>query len=162
MSHDAERQERQTDREDKQARWMLLLAVGVVAVLAALSLVFDRSDSVSAAPTSETEGKKQIRVKMARGGYEGRPAPPEKLRVYGKSSAWRHCKNAVREELKAPGTAKFKGMFDDPLDDVISLSGGRYQVNSWVDAHNSYGALIRSEFECVIDPTFGSVRVSFD
>ena len=67
-----------------------------------------------------------------------------------KAEAWAYCKTAVEQELKSPSTAKFKGMFDDPLSDVTSLSSGRYRVESWVDAQNGFGAMIRSTFVCEI------------
>ena len=48
------------------------------------------------------------------------------------------CREAVLDRLKAPGTAKFTRM----------LPSGRYKLTGEVDAHNSYGGLLRSTFAC--------------
>ena len=42
-------------------------------------------------------------------------------------------------------------MFDSPLSDVSPLGRGRFRVRSWVDAQNSFGAMIRSRFDCTVD-----------
>jgi hypothetical protein len=60
--------------------------------------------------------------------------------------AFIQCKNLVRDRLKAPSTAKF------PLIErtVTKTSDGDYQVLSYVDAQNSFGAQIRSNYVCTI------------
>ena len=80
----------------------------------------------------------------------------------GKAGALGHCRTSVKEELKAPRTAKFKGMFDDPIRDVTDLGSGRFRVKSWVDSQNSFGAMIRNQFECTVDFDQGTVRVDFE
>jgi len=64
--------------------------------------------------------------------------------------AWRYCQDAVRARLKAPSTARFPGR--EAVDGlVVKGSDGTvaYQVVSYVDAQNSFGAMIRTQFECV-------------
>lgn len=54
----------------------------------------------------------------------------------------------VQQQLKSPSTAQFSG--DDSDWSVVSLGGGAYRVSSYVDAQNSFGAMIRSDFTAVI------------
>lgn len=49
----------------------------------------------------------------------------------------------VKDYLKAPSTAKFCKLSDAT---VTHLGNGEYKVTGWVDAENSYGAMIRSDF----------------
>ena len=49
----------------------------------------------------------------------------------------------VKDYLKAPSTAKFCKLSDAT---VTHLGNGEYMVTGWVDAENSYGAMIRSDF----------------
>jgi hypothetical protein len=56
------------------------------------------------------------------------------------------CENFVEDRLKAPGTADFSGIFDTS----ISGSGNSYTVSGYVDAQNSFGAKIRSDYTCQI------------
>lgn len=60
-----------------------------------------------------------------------------------------YMQSYVKDQLKAPGTAKFPGSTDP--DTQVLKSGTKYTVMSWVDSQNSFGALIRS-------PYVGSVR----
>lgn len=62
--------------------------------------------------------------------------------------AWNACKEAVKTQLRAPSTAKFKfagwtGVQNIPGDD-------RYLADSWVDAENAFGAMIRTDFKCLV------------
>ncbi len=96
-------------------------------------------------------------------GDSGKPKPknkpaPEVVYEPKGSDAIVACRNAVRESLKAPRSAEFKGMFDSPQSDVQDLGRGRFRVASWVDAQNSFGAMIRQRFECVVDMKAGRVE----
>lgn len=55
------------------------------------------------------------------------------------------CEEFGRQRLKAPSTAQF---LDDPTIDVNYPSRGAYRVSGSVDAQNSYGAMLRSRYEC--------------
>lgn len=57
------------------------------------------------------------------------------------STATVACRTAVKDQLKAPRTAKFS-------DESVSGSSGAYIVVGNVDAENSFGALVRSGFRC--------------
>lgn len=57
-------------------------------------------------------------------------------------SAYTMAKTVISERLKAPSTAEFQ-----PYDDDVVVSNGElYQVTMWVDAENSFGAMLRTTF----------------
>ena len=64
--------------------------------------------------------------------------------------AWIMCENFVKRNLKSPSTASFGGVFDgdyqDPKTHAIHKGGGEYICRGFVDAQNSFGAKIRSQF----------------
>lgn len=61
----------------------------------------------------------------------------------GSAEVRQQCSEDVRAQLKAPATAQFS----DPAPPVQVDSGWLWE--SYVDAQNSYGALIRTRFRCV-------------
>lgn len=69
------------------------------------------------------------------------------------TEAWLRVQRFVKAELKAPSTANFgseSADFQDPRICVVMVGEGRYVATGWVDSHNSYGAVVRSEFECEV------------
>lgn len=60
--------------------------------------------------------------------------------------AFIQCKNYVRNHLKAPSTADFP-FIDNMTSDI---GNGVYVVNSYVDAQNGFGAMIRSTYQCKV------------
>lgn len=54
------------------------------------------------------------------------------------------CEDAVSNMLKAPATAKFDNYIRSSNDD------GSFTVTGTVDAQNSFGAMLRSEFSCKV------------
>lgn len=57
------------------------------------------------------------------------------------------CRDSVKNNLKAPSTAKFQSF----LDDYIGYQGkGKFEVQTKVDAENSFGAMLRSTFDCKV------------
>jgi hypothetical protein len=66
------------------------------------------------------------------------------------------CQSAVRERLKSPGTASFQA----PRDSRIKrYDSGNYEIVSYVDAQNSFGAKLRSSYTCVIAPAGAGFNV---
>ena len=57
------------------------------------------------------------------------------------------CKDFVEMRLKAPSTAEFSRMYDS---DVEKVSGNYWKVESYVDAENSFGAMVRTYFTCEV------------
>jgi hypothetical protein len=63
------------------------------------------------------------------------------------ASAWIMAEKFIEKRLKAPSTAKYSGVTKTKITD---LGGGKYKVEGYVDAHNSFGAMIRNNYVCVL------------
>lgn len=66
------------------------------------------------------------------------------------SNAWICAKHVVEEELKSPSTAKFCSYPDAKITD---MGDNRYKVEGYVDAKNSFGAEIRTDFTVTLTLT---------
>lgn len=67
------------------------------------------------------------------------------------------CHNRVESALKAPSTARFSS--------TVSKHNTReddFLVEGTVDAENSFGARVRSSFQCVVDTSGSSPRVTLN
>jgi hypothetical protein len=71
-------------------------------------------------------------------------------------AAYTACQEFVEDRLVAPSTAKFGG---GPSQVTDSLGGSRYEVATYVDAENSFGAMIRNNFTCVVERTGDTYRL---
>ena len=70
-----------------------------------------------------------------------------------RSVAIQKCEAAVRAQLKAPSTAKFSGVDNDPdavPDDKVSASWHEFDLIGYVDSQNSFGAMIRNVWTCSV------------
>jgi hypothetical protein len=65
-----------------------------------------------------------------------------------KSTAWYMCQKFIGDSLKAPSTAKYQNYVTSGV--VNDLGGNVYDMVMWVDAQNSFGAQIRSNFYCKV------------
>lgn len=65
-----------------------------------------------------------------------------------------YCEREVESLLKAPTTAEFSS--------TASASGSPYTVSGTVDAENSFGAMLRSEFRCTVEFLGNQHRVTVD
>lgn len=77
----------------------------------------------------------------------------EKKKLY---DAYNHAKKAISKMLKAPLTAQFA---DPQKGDIVRyeiLDNGKVLIKSYVDSQNSFGAMLRMEFECIVDE-YGTV-----
>ena len=61
------------------------------------------------------------------------------------TDAYLVCQDFVSEGLKAPSTAEFASMSNSTINNT---SGDYWSVSSYVDAQNSFGAMIRTHFVC--------------
>jgi hypothetical protein len=52
----------------------------------------------------------------------------------------------IKNNLKAPSTAKFPGMFEQSAYKLAKTASGTYILKGWVDAQNGFGAMIRSDW----------------
>jgi hypothetical protein len=64
-----------------------------------------------------------------------------------KSEAWYTCRGFIEDRLKAPSTAKFQTRSTGAVTD---LGNGSYSMIIWVDAENSFGAMLRNNYYCEI------------
>jgi hypothetical protein len=72
-------------------------------------------------------------------------AAPAAPHVPDKIEAWVACKSFVEKRLKAPSTADFESYSQE----LVSEGGaGSFEVHGTVDAQNSFGAKLRSNFRC--------------
>lgn len=71
--------------------------------------------------------------------------------------AYNYAKGFVSDRLKSPSTAEFPGTFEKK-NHITVLGNGQYQINSWVDSQNGFGAKIRSRWSCKIIFENGQVR----
>lgn len=67
------------------------------------------------------------------------------------ATAYKMAKDFVKDRLLTPGVAQWPEASKTNVQrDVQSLSDQRYEVNSWVDSQNSFGALLRKKYRCVV------------
>lgn len=63
--------------------------------------------------------------------------------------AYNYAEKYVKQNLKSPTTAKFPGLHEKNSH-IKELGNNKYEINSWVDSQNSFGAMVRTKFSCVI------------
>ena len=68
-------------------------------------------------------------------------------------TAWQQCRDTARDQLKAPASAEF-ARYDASA--VRYRGAGRYEVNSYVDAQNSFGAQVRTAYACTLRSEAGA------
>ena len=78
---------------------------------------------------------------------------PEWMKRDESTMAYVMMQGFVKRNLKAPATAKFPSLAWDDQVQVIRLSGQTYKVYGYVDAQNSFGALIRTGYTGVVQQT---------
>lgn len=75
-------------------------------------------------------------------------------------ACWALAKDVVKSNLKSPSSAKFP--FSYGSDGVtITKSGNTYTVKAWVDADNSFGANIRSNFTVTMEKSGSGKNAKF-
>jgi hypothetical protein len=67
--------------------------------------------------------------------------PPEDRKIEALSM----CEQFVERRLKAPSTAKFSHVWDTTM---TGSGDGPYRVSGFVDAQNSFGAMLRNHYVC--------------
>ena len=66
---------------------------------------------------------------------------------YSSVGAFTMCRQFVEARLKAPASAKFPWASEAATTD---LGGGKFRVLSYVDSQNSFGAMIRNNYDCSV------------
>ena len=74
--------------------------------------------------------------------------PPTDTSMTPSQIAWYGCRQAIENKLKAPKTAEFQRYSEK---DIRNINDKIYYVYMYVDAQNSFGAMIRSDFTCNIE-----------
>ena len=110
-------------------RSIVMLCLGVVAVTFALG-VYAALTAVHVEPQSREQASS--------------PSVPEDLLAYTL------CSNAVKKQLKAPSTAVFADV-SERASQIKTTGAHTYAIESYVDAENSYGAKIRTQWSCTIE-----------
>ena len=59
------------------------------------------------------------------------------------------CKDFVKDKLKSPSSADFPWVAASNV--VTSLGNNRFRARSYVDAQNSFGAMLRSQYDCTVE-----------
>lgn len=79
----------------------------------------------------------------------GRDNAPEVVASSGPTSAeaLSVCQRFVTERLKAPRTAQFSTAEEASLE---QLAEDRWRARGFVDSENSFGALVRTDFDCIV------------
>jgi hypothetical protein len=85
-----------------------------------------------------------------------------------KPAAYERAKVEVKRNLKSPSTAEFPPLPSGPLysnGQVIIAKGSatcQFSVSAWVDAQNSFGAVLRQNFSVTLtnNPTSGDWNVN--
>jgi hypothetical protein len=76
---------------------------------------------------------------------------------HSKFLAYNYAEDFIEQRLKSPSTAEFPGVSEKDRH-ITDLGGGEYQINSWVDSQNGFGAMIRTQWSCKIIFIDGKVK----
>jgi hypothetical protein len=80
----------------------------------------------------------------------GPPRATEQSDFSRKFDALFAAQQFVKRSLKAPATADFAPYRESV---IVDLGDHRFEVTSYVDAQNSFGAKLRNHFTCVVRKT---------
>lgn len=94
-------------------------------------------------PTTQTSGHSSKRTPSSSSSSSSGSSSTINTARHSDEDAFYCATLIVEDYLKAPSTAKFCKLSDAT---VTHLGNGEYMVTGWVDAENSYGAMIRSDF----------------
>lgn len=96
-----------------------------------------------ATPTTQTSGHSSKHTSSSSSSSSSGSSSTTNTARHSDDDAFYCATLIVEDYLKAPSTAKFCKQSDAT---VTHLGNGEYMVTGWVDAENSYGAMIRSDF----------------
>lgn len=94
-------------------------------------------------PTTQTSGHSSKHTPSSSSSSSSGSSSTVNNARHSDDDAFYCAKLIVEDYLKAPSTAKFCKQSDAT---VTHLGNGEYMVTGWVDAENSYGTMIRSDF----------------
>ena len=73
----------------------------------------------------------------------------------------RLCESIVKDNLRAPSTAKFAGFFSGGWDYRYNSASGTATFTSYVDSQNGFGAMLRSQFGCSYNLETNTVTLEY-
>ena len=73
---------------------------------------------------------------------------------HDKLDAFAMAQDFVESNLKCPRTAKWPWISYSEV--TVHLGSGKYQISSYLDAQNGFGALVRIHFICIVQHVGGS------
>ena len=89
--------------------------------------------------------------------YDGRTQEPRTpTPQHDWAGAWTVCEKFVKGKLKTPSTAKFPSIWSGHSQYVTYLGDKQYRVESYVDAQNIFGAMLRTNFNCKVEHVEGN------
>jgi hypothetical protein len=77
------------------------------------------------------------------------PSTEESKDELDKHIAYNYAMKIVKSNLKSPSTAKFPSV-NESLSHINQFDTNKFQINSYVDSQNSFGATVRSNFEILV------------
>lgn len=117
------------------------MAIGIGAACMCLLLIFLFRPSASDIQRMDREIAEQKKEDAAAQAKRKAKEDLEDERL----SAWDAAKDAVRDQLKSPSTAKFPWL---PADDAVArIAAHHWLVSGHVDSENSFGAMLRADYK---------------
>lgn len=143
-----------------------LLGLSTIAVLA-LSLTAcgseDEEDSGSSGGSSYSGGDSTSSYSGGgsgssySGGYGSSSTSDDEYHGVGRAESRNACHDRVKEQLKSPGSADFEGLTEGSW--TATYRGVNF--SGWVDSENSFGAKIRSIYDCEVYYEGGALMASY-
>lgn len=121
---------------------MCLVTLCIIGVFVAAKMQKPPAKSPTT-PTTQTSGHSSKRTPSSSSSSSSGSSSTINTARHSDEDAFYCATLIVEDYLKAPSTAKFCKLSDAT---VTHLGNGEYMVTGWVDAENSYGAMIRSDF----------------
>lgn len=122
---------------------MALVGVALAATLAGCGQTAEPAPTKSPTPTAEAKQKAEKELTEAEQEFEDALEKAEKQVEKYHNGLKVDCRKLVRRNLKAPATAAFSG-------EKVKVTGNGLRVVGKVDAENSFSALLRMEYKCVV------------
>ncbi|MFD3002446.1 hypothetical protein ACFS7Z_18890 [Pontibacter toksunensis] len=128
--------------------FIALVAFSGLAIWSFLQYDFISESNVQNVRTTEVESVSEINR------YEN-DSIADKLMAYNLATDF------VIESLQEPTTAEFPNT-KEKLKHTKYLGENRYRINSWVDSQDTYGAMTRRSFSCIVKTdSSGVIKESF-
>lgn len=67
------------------------------------------------------------------------------IEKFSKVNAYVDCQEKVKLRLKSPASAEFETSYEDA---VKQINDSIFEISSYVDSQNGYGAMLRTRFHC--------------